>query len=386
MFGHFFSPSAAGSDDFFAGVVSAYVEASKERAHSRLRGNAATALASDHQVQFDRNDVMAGWCPDMGYLNILLRQTDRSVAAAAVQYAVCAISSGASLDVTMAANPGTPLYFNGYRISTDETVSLRASNGVFSVQSGEVGSVFRLGELGWMKGGAAGVDEAIRCLPGRVRVLAGDYVDPVLRAPMDGVLSPELIPKAIDEVCASLATLNAIAPAYFAWCRRVVRQIQVIGTPRSDLSLSRSSPARPGAVVVSYVKDSLQCMEALVHECTHQYYYMASLLTQMRANPNDDTLYYSSIVDRYRPIDRVLLAYHATANIVLFLNIVARERSSLSDAAQGRMLRQGAVCKQLLDVLENNASKLSDNANEFWRNSREQVWDLLPRDGELSAQ
>lgn len=57
--------------------------------------------------------------------------------------------------------------------------------------------------------------------------------------------------------------------------------------------------------------------EMLVHETTHQYYY---LLTRM--GPVDDgsdaELYFSPAKQRGRPIHYILIAYHAFANVLLF--------------------------------------------------------------------
>jgi HEXXH motif-containing protein len=57
-------------------------------------------------------------------------------------------------------------------------------------------------------------------------------------------------------------------------------------------------------------------MEMLVHEASHQYYEIADWLAPL-TNGTDTALYYSPFKRAERPIDRLLTAYHAFANVLL---------------------------------------------------------------------
>jgi HEXXH motif-containing protein len=128
---------------------------------------------------------------------------------------------------------------------------------------------------------------------------------------------------------------------------------------------------------MSHTEDLITFLEGVVHECSHQYFYMARMLTALRRDPDDNALYYSSIVSRHRTIDRILLAYHATANILLCLHEVRSASRDWSDAATRRIRRQQPICKQLLDTLIAHADRLSHNANEIWQGSRQYVEPIL---------
>jgi HEXXH motif-containing protein len=57
--------------------------------------------------------------------------------------------------------------------------------------------------------------------------------------------------------------------------------------------------------------------ELLVHECSHQHFYLLRRLGSMH-DEADATLYYSPVRDMGRPLLYILLAYHAVANMLLF--------------------------------------------------------------------
>ena len=54
-----------------------------------------------------------------------------------------------------------------------------------------------------------------------------------------------------------------------------------------------------------------------VHECTHQDFYVTSRVADV-VDGRDKTLYYSPAVQRQRPLNKILVGYHAFANILLF--------------------------------------------------------------------
>ncbi|MFF0738831.1 HEXXH motif-containing putative peptide modification protein [Streptomyces sp. NPDC004111] len=105
------------------------------------------------------------------------------------------------------------------------------------------------------------------------------------------------------------------APHYEQW---VVRVVHAVVPCDSGASRTRSSSWRdaPGVVLVSVSPQPAAVAEMLVHESCHQYYYLAKRLGDV-VDPADTRLYYSPAVDRERPLDRVLLAYHAFANVLL---------------------------------------------------------------------
>ena len=62
---------------------------------------------------------------------------------------------------------------------------------------------------------------------------------------------------------------------------------------------------------------SISLADTLIHEATHHYYYTLGKLGALD-DGTDSTLYFNPFLDLNRPISRILLAYHAFANILLF--------------------------------------------------------------------
>ena len=57
--------------------------------------------------------------------------------------------------------------------------------------------------------------------------------------------------------------------------------------------------------------------ELLVHEATHQYFHILTKLGPVD-DGSDTALYYSPARQQERPLDFILLAYHAVGNMLLF--------------------------------------------------------------------
>jgi len=80
--------------------------------------------------------------------------------------------------------------------------------------------------------------------------------------------------------------------------------------------------------------------EMLVHEACHQYFYLVRRLGPVH-DLADTQLYYSPAVDRERRLDRIVMAYHAFANVLCFYRtamgsgmedeVCARVESELQD-------------------------------------------------------
>jgi hypothetical protein len=117
---------------------------------------------------------------------------------------------------------------------------------------------------------------------------------------------------------AALAGLATYAPCYFAWVSKVVRFIAPRRVrPEEFPSGSSSSNVAPGLVGVGNHGHPISLAESLVHEASHHYYYIARRLGDID-DGTDQTLYFNPFLETNRPIDRIVLAYHAFGNILLF--------------------------------------------------------------------
>jgi HEXXH motif-containing protein len=150
----------------------------------------------------------------------------------------------------------------------------------------------------------------------------------------------------------ALEILEAHAPAYYQWVFRIVRQV-VLLRPENEVLRSGGESNLLTLIYMSCVAKPMALAEMLVHEASHHYF---NLLC--RIGPPDDgtdkNLYFSPALNRSRPLDRILIAYHAFANVSLLYQLCLD--SGVADdgycrAAQSQILRQ---LKQLESPLRDN--------------------------------
>lgn len=148
-------------------------------------------------------------------------------------------------------------------------------------------------------------------LPGGGRDAQGYDADPVA----------EIEPAMIDSLRDGHRALARTAPEYVPWVERVLRGV-VVCERQEDMQIeSGSAEACPGVIHISHPQTPLEIAEILVHESSHQYFYIVE-----RAGPVDDgsdqILYWSPPMRQARPLSRILIAYHALANVLLFYDRV----------------------------------------------------------------
>lgn len=133
---------------------------------------------------------------------------------------------------------------------------------------------------------------------------------------------PQVTSELVRPFSAALEIIGRGAPEYFGWVERVLRGILIC---RCQESRTRSSSwmHAPGVVLVSWSANPIEIAEMLVHECSHQYFYLLSRLGPV-VDGSDTQHYYSPAVQRSRPLGKVLVGYHAFANILLFYRKLLR--------------------------------------------------------------
>src|SRR5207244_2765695 len=103
--------------------------------------------------------------------------------------------------------------------------------------------------------------------------------------------------------------ITAGAPDYLPWIERLLRVVVPTEAPHGQME-SGSTRSLPGVVHVAHISYRPALAEMLVHELSHQHYYVASSLGPVD-DGSDDNLYYSPVKGSPRPLANILLAYHA---------------------------------------------------------------------------
>jgi HEXXH motif-containing protein len=93
--------------------------------------------------------------------------------------------------------------------------------------------------------------------------------------------------------------------------------------------------------------------ENLVHEASHQYFHLAQRVAPVTSGV-DTRRYYSPAVGRSRPLDRLMIAFHAFANVAAFYSELAASGSSFEADARRQIAMLSPKLAQLREPLIGN--------------------------------
>lgn len=152
------------------------------------------------------------------------------------------------------------------------------------------------------------------------------------------------------QIAQALDTLAIADPCYLDWIKPLFRGMATTPLLSDGMRQSGSYVDHPGVFNCGFPTPPEALAEVIVHEMSHQYLMLLSAVVPL-VNATMGEVYYSSLKGRVRTLDRVLLAYHACANMSLFwLDLIAREgQTEPRDEQLSIML--GHTC-ELADVLE----------------------------------
>lgn len=198
-----------------------------------------------------------------------------------------------------------------------------------------------------------------RSIPGAPVVRFGDRSVPLYSSLPHGEPLPErLVPSSPAEAAragelfeAAFGLVARRAPTYRAWVERAVRALIPV-TSAPGTTASSSFELVPGVVALSHASPTLAVADALVHEASHQHFFLLSQCGPVD-DGSDDGLYWSPAPRAYRPIGKILLAYHAFANIQLFL------RECIDNGIGDSAGEERAACCALLAAYEAPVAELA---------------------------
>jgi HEXXH motif-containing protein len=124
-----------------------------------------------------------------------------------------------------------------------------------------------------------------------------------------------------------IAVLRQNVPDYLPWVERVLNGIVVCPVEDQYRLVSGSWEDVPGFVHMSSPHAGIDIAEILVHECAHQYFYMLQRVGALD-DASDRALYWSPPIRKKRPLSRILMAYHALANVQLLYDAVRRNTAN----------------------------------------------------------
>jgi HEXXH motif-containing protein len=149
-------------------------------------------------------------------------------------------------------------------------------------------------------------------LPGSAALSSGFFRDPNDAASALETFSPAVM----ETLTSALDLLERHIPHYFEWVMRVIRRVVVLHSEQ-DLLRSGSHENQYGTIHISDNLRVLSVAEMFVHEASHQYLELLRKLGPT-VDPSHKGLYYSPVKQCDRPLPKILLAYHAFANVMLY--------------------------------------------------------------------
>lgn len=186
-------------------------------------------------------------------------------------------------------------------------------------------------------------------------VSAGDFV--VLdhaRHQLFSELGVSLPEREFPAMCEELRTagnlLRTFAPEYLKWVRPMVRWVVPLATPPGGYA-SGGGQHLPGIIAVSGCCPPITLAESIVHEAAHQYLFLVTSFGRI-AVP-DGRLYHSPLAKRQRPLERVVFAFHAAANIAILYQLVAG-RDATSAPLPEEIERNTDDCRELAGHVAGN--------------------------------
>ena len=280
------------------------------------------------------------WQPEAGA--VIARLTEGRLRAAAVTalFGMHALRVGGR----WSARIDEPVWvsMNGNIFELRDSVAVEASpDCVLVEQSGAARSVLRFEwtQCGWEMRQEAG-EAGSAFSPERVRFAGFEdvYAQP-WSEPNDGAvdiivdwpITPQrrgdhqIARTAAENLTRGLEVLAVAGERYLSWIRPLLRGVAATPLTYDDMRQSGSYTLHPGVFNCGFPGAPESVAEVLVHEVSHQNYLLLNAVFPLADDQGGET-YYSSLKGSERPVSRVLLAYHAAANMALFWSDLALAR------------------------------------------------------------
>ena len=161
------------------------------------------------------------------------------------------------------------------------------------------------------------------------------------------------------------------------WVLSVVREIIPIKSIKGSVGSSSCTwDCGAIALTVSDLESPLLLLEMLVHEASHQHFFLAKLLGNMD-DGTDTREYLSPMMGMNRPIEKILLAYHAVINMLSLYCNISEQKSGTSDEFLEKRIQILLEKSNHLRPLISQTNSLTPIGKALWLSLREKESLLL---------
>ena len=315
-----FRPLSTPREGDFAALATELAAAQHHAFLVRAKRAAALAGVPDAPVLTElahrlatRPPSLASWTPEVGVLATGFAATDAAgyrwlQAQAAPGGMVTGVLTHLALETTV----DRPLLVCG-RLVAPGAVQLRGDVDELEIIGLDEVQRFHRHDGVWLAEG--GESEVVPTGAAPLRIVGSGWHklcdDPDRAVEPDGQIAAQIA----EQISDALALLEEAAPEYRAWVLCLLREVTPIRRPGDNALASGSSALRPGGIDIAISASATETAEMLIHECSHQYLHMVSwfgALVTEAAQPH-----YSPLKRRERPLEKILLGYHAFGNVML---------------------------------------------------------------------
>lgn len=353
-----------------------------QRASERVSFFAAQAgTEAEVLAKLSSSDVTgkgsACWTPELGAAMALARQGGAVVQNAVAQLALCYAALGFAQDMEIPLAPVTAISFSGVPLPRSESIRILSGSGEVVLGIGEDTYCFRrTGTIWTLEDRPYVLRSGIRSTD--VIATGGNCLDAAISPADDIAIGSDAFPAAVESLAEAFALVRDTAPEYTEWTRQLIRQVHVLGQWVGKLSkrTGRSSVNRPGLIMATSPWPNVLLAEQLVHESSHQHFYMMQLLSRTIRSGHMDREFISPLNGKRRDVGRYLLAYHVVANMVMFHTRVVETNHPQQELARERLVQLRPMAIEYMDTLTANEDLLTEEGNSFWVPSRDTVREL----------
>lgn len=204
----------------------------------------------------------------------------------------------------------------------------------------------------------------------RLTLMPAEYADPFFAGSIDfSLMATASLPQ--HRLGDALDELEALAPRYHRWCTQALTSAIPLDPGVTSMS-SGSQGSCPGMIYLSATLDPVKTAEMLIHEASHQYFRGIEALGRLTAG-DDTEEFYSPVVGRKRPLPKLLLAYHAFANVLAYMVEIRPAKSGQKGAFVERNIATVAADLETLAEGIEASTTLNRNGKAIWAEMRETV-------------
>jgi HEXXH motif-containing protein len=178
------------------------------------------------------------------------------------------------------------------------------------------------------------------------------------------------------QVADAMRLLERTAPYYLPWIKPLFRGMGPGPLVDGNKRQSGSFSWHPGLFSCGFPLSTPFLAEVIVHEMSHQHFMLADSVVPLVKPGRNEEIYFSSFKGKNRNIEKILLTFHAVANMLLFWHDFIHNTNDADPANRGQMdlmLRHGLGLVKIL--------RTSDDMTEAGAAMFEQQYQLLAERG-----